>query len=94
MHMTTTAHKTFIRSKSGEVIAFEWEDRLTYVTMTLLKGATEIIIGSPALPPAMRGEEFVLLLNKPRPFDRAYSRHIWNELTMHSGWTPSNTFTP
>jgi hypothetical protein len=92
--MSTTAHKTFIRSKSGEVIAFEWEDRLTYVTMTLLKGATELIIGNPALPPALRGEEFALLLNKPMNLDRAYGRHIWNELTMHSGWTPSNTFTP
>ena len=85
---------TFIRSKSGEVIAFEWEDRLTYVTMTLIKGAAEIIIGNPTLPPALRDKEFALLLNKPRHLDRANGRHIWNELTMHSGWTSSNSVYP
>ena len=94
--MSTTVHMTFIRSKSGEVIAFEWEDIFnpTYVTMTLIKGATELIIGNPALPSVMRGEEFALLLNKPRHIDRAFGRHIWNELITHSGWTSSNTFTP
>lgn len=90
--MSATICMTFIRSKDGEVIEFEWEDRHnpTYVTMTLLAGARELIIGNPALPSAMRNEEFVLELNKRMYIDREHARHIWNQLVNGGGWTATD----